>query len=455
MTKLYYRIRTRVRKLSILAKFSLITTLVFLLCFMILTVLAEPIATNLAIEYTHRSMKERIKNLQEQGFMDMQLTEAYVNLLVKDGEYLSIVNRSTNDDVLVVSKFENFEPNLHMMNGAGQRIIQVETTAIGPDQSQYQIVIYANLAGTIEPFLNAYYRYIIPLISTIGLLLTLAGVFTVMYLTRRIQTFTKKMQLIREHGYQEELPLVYTEDEVGEMIRVFNEMIAHFQEMHEAQKQFVSDASHELKTPLAIIEGNAQLIEKWGTKDPAILEESIPALRRGVERAKMLIDDLLMLSRSNVVTGQPIEEIQLDDVIDNYIRDLRIIYPDVEFTLQLTAVRYPMIAVDFAKLINIFVENGIKYSAEQPQIKIVLNELETGFELRIQDSGIGISPEHQQRIFERFYRIDLSRSRDTGGNGIGLAVAKKIVDKYKGKIFVESQVGQGSTFITQFDKTKH
>lgn len=455
MTKVYRKIRTRVRRLSILAKFTLIITLVFLLCFMALTVLAEPIATNLAIEYAHRSMTQRLKSLREQGFSDSELTEAYAHLLIQNGEYLSIINTNTNEQVFEVNEMENFEPNLHLMNFTNQRVIRVETTAVAPDQTEYEIVMYANVAATIEPFLNAYYRYIIPLISTIGLLLTLAGVFTVMYLTRRIQTFTQKMQLIRENGYQEELPSVYTEDEVGEMIRVFNEMIAHFQEMHEAQKQFVSDASHELKTPLAIIEGNAQLIEKWGTKDPTILEESIPALRRGVERAKMLIDDLLMLSRTNVVDGQPIHDIELHDIIENYIRDLQIIYPDVQFNLQLEAITYPMIAVDFAKLINIFVENGIKYSAEQPRITIMLHELETGFELRIQDSGIGISPEHQQRIFERFYRIDLSRSRDTGGNGIGLAVAKKIVDKYRGKIFVESEVGQGSTFVTQFDKTKY
>ncbi|MGL4623963.1 MAG: sensor histidine kinase [Culicoidibacterales bacterium] len=454
MTQLYHKIRRRVRKLSILAKFTLIITLVFLLCFMALTILAEPIATNLSIEYAHRSMTQRLKSLREQGFSDSELTEAYAHLLVQNGEYLSIINTTTSAEVLSVNEIENFEPNLHLMNFTNQRVIRVETTATGPDQTEYQIIMYANIAATIEPFLNAYYRYIIPLISTIGLLLTLAGVFTVMYLTRRIQTFTQKMQLIRENGYQEELPSVYTEDEVGEMIRVFNEMIAHFQEMHEAQKQFVSDASHELKTPLAIIEGNAQLIEKWGTKDPAILEESIPALRRGVERAKMLIDDLLVLSRTRVVEGEPIHDIELRDIIENYVHDLQIIYPDVEFNFQLEAVTYPMIAVDFAKLINIFVENGIKYSAENPRITIALHELGTGFELRIQDSGIGISPEHQQRIFERFYRIDLSRSRDTGGNGIGLAVAKKIVDKYKGKIFVESEIGEGSTFVTQFDREK-
>ncbi|MGL5383395.1 MAG: sensor histidine kinase, partial [Culicoidibacterales bacterium] len=250
--------------------------------------------------------------------------------------------------------------------------------------------------------------------------------------------------------YQEELPNVYMEDEIGEMIQVFNEMIGHLQELHESQKQFVSDASHELKTPLAIIEGNAQLIEKWGKRDPQILDESIPALRRGVDRARMLIDDLLVLNRMTTLTEGETVPLHLDQLIEQYIKDLEVVHPDVAFQLELEAITYQIEQVDLSKLINIFVENGIKYSQSYPKITIKLLQTRDGFEIRVTDSGIGISPEHQQRIFERFYRVDSSRSRETGGNGIGLAVAKKIVLKYKGEIFVESQVGEGSTFVAQF-----
>lgn len=452
MITFYDKVWKRLQNLSILYKFTLIITAVFLVCFLALTALAEPVAANLAIEYAHRSMTQRLKVIRVDGFdSEGNINKSYTRSLIQNGELLSIRDASGGTEIFRVNEIEAYIPDDNYANISSQHVIRVETTtSIAETGQAYQIVLYADINATIEPYLNAYYRYVIPLISTNGLLLTLAGVFTVMYLTRRIQTFTEKMRLIRENGYQEELPAVYTEDEVGEMIQVFNDMIGHFHELHEAQKQFVSDASHELKTPLAIIEGNAQLIEKWGKRDPEILEESIPALRRGVDRAKMLIEDLLALSRANTMIEGPLPTLQLDKLILQYVKDLQVIHPSVDFELNLQAIEYAMLPVDFNKLVNIFIENGIKYSGDRLEIAVQLQTYENGFEVRVKDLGIGISIEHQQRIFERFYRVDSSRSRDTGGNGIGLAVAKKIVEKYNGEIAVESILGEGSTFIARF-----
>lgn len=450
MLDFYRKISKRLSQLSILYKFTFVITLVFIVCFIALTAIAQPVATNLAIEYAHRSMTQRLKSIRVDGFNGETINETYIRSLIQAGEFFSVQNSETGEEVFQINEIEELNSDSGGVNLTDQHVIRMETTIESNNGDQYLLIMYADIDATIEPYLNAYYRYIIPLISTNGLLLTLAGVFTVMYLTRRIQTFTDKMRLIRANGYQEELPNVYMEDEIGEMIQVFNEMIGHLQELHESQKQFVSDASHELKTPLAIIEGNAQLIEKWGKRDPQILDESIPALRRGVDRARMLIDDLLVLNRMTTLTEGETVPLHLDQLIEQYIKDLEVVHPDVAFQLELEAITYQIEQVDLSKLINIFVENGIKYSQSYPKITIKLLQTRDGFEIRVTDSGIGISPEHQQRIFERFYRVDSSRSRETGGNGIGLAVAKKIVLKYKGEIFVESQVGEGSTFVAQF-----
>ncbi|MGL5915566.1 MAG: histidine kinase dimerization/phospho-acceptor domain-containing protein, partial [Culicoidibacterales bacterium] len=340
MKKFYQKIRERVYKLSILYKFTFVITLVFLVCFLALTALAQPVATNLAIEYAHRSMTQRLKIMRTDGFIDGEINELYARSLIQTGELFSVQKVSTGEEIFQINEIEAFIPEPDLANITNQHVIRVETVAETEEGEKYLLIMYADISATTEPYLNAYYRYIVPLISTNGLLLTLAGVFTVMYLTRRIQTFTEKMRLIRENGYQEELPNVYSQDEIGEMIAVFNEMICHFQELHEAQKQFVSDASHELKTPLAIIEGNAQLIEKWGKKDPQILDESIPALRRGVDRARMLIDDLLMLSRMGNLQEGKILPLHLEGLIVQYVKDLEIVHPDVSFELELESITY-------------------------------------------------------------------------------------------------------------------
>ncbi|MGL5296157.1 MAG: sensor histidine kinase [Culicoidibacterales bacterium] len=449
----YQKISKRVQTLSILSKFTIVITVVFLICFLALTSLAKPVATNLAIEYAHRSMTQRLKVMKIDGFSNEGIDESYLRSLVQNGEFLIVRNITTKTEVFRLNEMTDYIVDEDLVNLADQQVIRIETQTPEIDGNTYEIMLYADINKAIEPYLDAYYRYVIPLITTNGILLTLAGVFTVMYLTRRIQTFTEKMRLIRANGYQEELPAVYTKDEVGEMIQVFNEMIGHFHELHEAQKQFVSDASHELKTPLAIIEGNAQLIEKWGKRDPEILDESIPALRRGVDRAKMLIDDLLALTRTSVVADGPIPALSMEESVLQYVRDLQVIHPEVIFELHLEPVSYPILPVDFNKLMNIFIENGIKYSNDAAKITIHLTEQAESVEIRVSDCGVGISQEHQQRIFERFYRVDSSRSRDTGGNGIGLAVAKKIVMKYNGDISVESELDIGSTFIAIFKKS--
>ncbi|GEN88228.1 HAMP domain-containing histidine kinase [Oceanobacillus sojae] len=241
-------------------------------------------------------------------------------------------------------------------------------------------------------------------------------------------------------------------DEIYEMEITFNEMIDSLKENFEKQEAFVSNASHELKTPIQIIKSYAQLIERQGKSRPELLDESVGAIDSEADRMQKLVEQLLLLAKHKNENKK--QEVNIREIVEQVIQTIQNAYPERRIQLDAEKGNYKIHGnLDQLKQIPyILIENALKYS-ETDVLVSMYSDAGKSF-IQFKDFGEGIASEEQEKIFDRFYRVDRARNRETGGTGLGLAIAKEIIETHSGKITVESDVGKGSTFTWELGE-KH
>ena len=226
--------------------------------------------------------------------------------------------------------------------------------------------------------------------------------------------------------------------------------ITEFKNIEVMRRDFVANVSHELKTPITSIKGFAETLLDGAADDPEALDQFLHIIFEESKRIQLLIDDLLILSKlekdESTINVGPVEVgFVLDDILPviNQHAEQKNIDIQVDADKQLT------FEADEEKIKQILLNlltNAISYTPEKGTVSLKIKESEDNVCLQVQDTGIGISKEALPRIFERFYRVDKDRSRDTGGTGLGLAIVKHIVEVHQGEITVESELGKGTTF---------
>ena len=230
--------------------------------------------------------------------------------------------------------------------------------------------------------------------------------------------------------------------------------IAPMKEAYEKQKQFAADASHELRTPLSVVMSSAELLLADPSIQSPFLREILGDVKSEVKKMSQLVSDLLMVARSdNNALKIKIQKVDLGNLLGQNVRMMTPLAEKKEITLTGEGFRKVLISCDEQKikqLVLILVDNAIKYTPNGGSVKVTMgaDDAEKVF-FSVSDSGIGIAPEDKDKIFERFYRVDKARSREMGGNGLGLAIATEILRIHEGKIFVDSIPNQGTTFTVQ------
>lgn len=280
----------------------------------------------------------------------------------------------------------------------------------------------------------------------------LISYFIVRDVVRPIKEISKVARDVDEDPNSDaRVPNLHRNDEIGNLALSLNNMLDRMQRYIDQQKQFVSDVSHELRTPVAVIEGHLNLLERWGKDDPQVLDESIHASLQEADRMKHLIQEMLDLTRAEQIDVQyPNAVTNVNMVLTRVVSDMSLVHPD--FNIQLDSDDLPedtyikMYQGHFEQVLVILIDNAIKYSTDRKQINVSAGVMQNTLHIIVQDFGEGISAENQKRIFNRFYRVDKARTREKGGNGLGLSIAQKLVLSYNGTIGVDSVEGQGSQF---------
>jgi heavy metal sensor kinase len=241
------------------------------------------------------------------------------------------------------------------------------------------------------------------------------------------------------------LPVANRHDEIGQLATVFNETLARLEASFTELKRFSADASHELRTPLTALRAVGEVALQGGD-DPKGLREAISSMLEEAQRLTDLTDALLMLARLEAGAGTQMIDVDLVEVVVS-VRDTLSVLADNKH--QGLEVRLPDGAVQISgnalllrhALLNV-VHNAIRYSPEHSSIHVELAVRGERALVDISDDGPGIPADQQQKVFDRFFRVDAARSRDTGGQGLGLAIAKSVVEKHRGAISISSsQVG--------------
>ncbi len=264
---------------------------------------------------------------------------------------------------------------------------------------------------------------------------------------REIESLAGELDKIDAAHLDSRIDLPPTQKELRSLAQSINELMDRVNQAYSAQMRFVSDASHELRTPIAVIQGYAALLDRWGKSDPDALQESIDAIRAEAASMERLVEQLLFLARGDN-DSQPVkmEPVDLANLAGEVLREEEMIHPERTFLPRWgeDPVRVYADPGLMKQVLRILMDNSLKYSPPEGRVYLRVLENQDHVRLTVQDEGMGIPPEDIPHIFERFYRTDQSRDRKTGGTGLGLSIAKWIVERHGGWFEVVSRPEAGT-----------
>ena len=283
---------------------------------------------------------------------------------------------------------------------------------------------------------------------------------TVVYITvnefifRKIRIIYRLIEDLRADKSEKEQQNIL--DAVQEKVMEFSlqksKEIEQLKRLEQYRKEFLGNVSHELKTPIFNIQGYLETLLDGGLDDPKVSKDFINRASRNAERLSEIVSDLLLISQYE--SGDLKLDIdsydirgQVEDIFESFAMQARVKNIDLRFREVYN--KPIMVIADMSRIGQVFynlISNAIKYGNENCFVSVAFIEHDDSFTIEISDNGPGISQEHLDRLFERFYRVDRARSREQGGTGLGLAIVKHILEAHKQTISVQSSVGIGTTF---------
>ncbi|OHB82005.1 MAG: hypothetical protein A2W31_05290 [Planctomycetes bacterium RBG_16_64_10] len=291
---------------------------------------------------------------------------------------------------------------------------------------------------------------VLVMILPVGLLAAVGGGY---WLAGRslapVQRITSTAQAISAKSLSQRVAVANPNDELGQLAETINGMIGRLEHAFDSMRQFTADASHELLTPLTAIRTEVEVALR-AERPPEQYRRVLASVLEEVERMAKLGDSLLLLSREDAkVVQMPKELIRLDTLVQEVAGHMEAVAE--ESGLRMTVQELPAVTVhgDPDGLRQVFfnlLDNAVKYTPQGGTVAILGRVEDARIVIEVSDSGIGIPTESLSRVFDRFYRVDKSRSRELGGTGLGLSISKALVERHQGRIEVQSAVGQGSTF---------
>lgn len=263
-----------------------------------------------------------------------------------------------------------------------------------------------------------------------------------------IKRLTHTARRISSTDLSRRIELVGPRDELYTLAETFNQMLSRVEKGYQSQQEFLLAASHDLRTPLAIIKSYTDVLNRWGKNEPDVVDESLLAIDKAVKVMDRLVNDLLVLARMQTKPELKPVPIDLGELVEEITTEAKSISGDINIIFeQLDLARVEVDEHYIRRAIWALLDNAIKYNHPFGEVVVSVNADISKHEaiISIQDTGPGIEEEELPKLFERFYRGDPSRNQ-TKGFGLGLALVKEIVEAHEGRVAVESQVGQGSCF---------
>lgn len=318
--------------------------------------------------------------------------------------------------------------------------------------SKYNIQIIQE-SDIFGEFIESYFPTLV-FILVLGIILSVIGaIYVSRNFIKRLTGLTETMNEIKEKGINKRAEISELNDEVDKVKVVFNSMMDELEEAFDEQSRFVSDASHELKTPLTALHGHLSMLKRWGKNDKERLEKSLDICLNEVERLKKIVNDMLILSKAEKteIRLSELEKINPQIIVNEVIEQYRVLNPNVKYFINIEEdIKLRIVPSDLKQLLIIFIDNSIKYNnKENIEIRIMLKKIDNIVKLEIEDNGIGIPKDEIRNVMKRFYKVDKSRVNNNSF-GIGLSIASRIVNNYNSKIKIESELNKYTKITVDF-----
>ncbi len=347
----------------------------------------------------------------------------------------------------------------------GNTPLRMMTLPVIENGHMARIIQVASSLEDVEDALRTLFIILVITVPSALLVASLGGQFLANQALKPVDHITQTARMITSQNLNQRIKSLKVKDEISRLIETFNEMISRLDQSFHQVKQFSSDASHELKTPLTILKGEVEVAlrkERTSQEYEQILRSNLEE----INRMSKIVDNLLLLARTETGEIQLFkEEVNLSQIVSEVVtqltkfaraKDLQIVATNHSEDIHLYGD-----ALRIRQLLLNLIENSIKYTEPGGSISVSLDENAPlylpgeeekpcdGVKLVVSDTGIGIAQEDQERIFSRFFRVDKARSREQGGSGLGLSICRWIVEAHQGEISVESELGKGSRFIVK------
>lgn len=378
--------------------------------------------------------------------------------LVIDGQFRIIKDTYSLEEGKVVVA-ENvvrcFEGHSQSVYDKKNHYIEVEVPIMVEDNVYGVVMVGASTDNIVECLEELRVKSnVVIAIWLIGLVV-IALVFSDM-LVRPFNRITNAISAVTE-GYDTEYLHEDSCTETLQMSEAFNKMLGRLRVIDDSRQEFVSNVSHELKTPLTSMKVLADSLLSQENVPAELYAEFMGDIAEEIERENQIINDLLSLVKMDKTSGGlNIRSENINDLVERILKRLRPIAEKKNVEVVFESFRPVLAEVDEVKLslaISNLVENAIKYNREGGYVHVSLNADHKFFYVKVEDSGIGIPEESIPHIFERFYRVDKSRSREIGGTGLGLSIARNAIIMHRGSVKVYSKEGEGTTFTVRVPLT--
>ena len=335
----------------------------------------------------------------------------------------------------------------------GNRYIEVASPITDPATGKVRGVMLATVStDSIEDAVNVVYTVGGSMIGIAMILLAIVSIFLADRVVRPLHRITAAIESVTE-GYSDDVLHVDTFTETRQMSEAFNKMLGRLKLLDESREEFVSNVSHELKTPMTSMKVLADSLLEQENVPVEMYQEFMGDIAKEIDRENQIITDLLSLVKMDK-TGPNINirSVNINDLLEQILKRLKPIAEKKNVEMVMESFRPVTAEIDetkFSLAISNLVENAIKYNHDNGWVHVSLNADHKFCYIKVEDSGIGIPEEDQAHIFERFYRVDKSHSREIGGTGLGLAIARNAVIVHRGSIKVHSTEGEGTTFTVR------
>jgi two-component system sensor histidine kinase ArlS len=377
------------------------------------------------------------------GWLQLYVEEGQAIRIVENGKVEADVNKGISPALYLSHPLPHHKVR-EVRNWYGKQVSILAMPLDGPVEGRVELYTdFTSLRRYLDTMLTALF-----IGSSALLVLVIVGGYIMSTIALRpVSRITKTVRELDPSRMESRLQVPDTHDEIAELSRTFNELLDRIYQLIQKQKRFVADASHELRTPVSVIRGYTNMLKRWGKRNEEVTEEALTAIDQETARLEQMTDRLLRLARlEGDVAGAERELLDLTSLVAERVkrwrRSLRNHHIEWDETTPPVWVR--VVRTEWEELIDILLDNAGKYSEPDDAITVRLESGEREVRLIVQDTGEGIPKEELPRVFERFYRAKRARTRHRTGSGLGLSIARQIVESYGGTIQIDSQEGEGT-----------